>query len=184
MKMTLKSGAMFVMALSLSAVSAFGQTQTQRYNQPGAVTANRPVVGGEKMGILETAKEAGTFNTLTAAIKAAGLEETLKGKGPFTVFAPTDEAFAKLPAGTVEKLLEPGNKEKLAGILKYHVVSGDVKADKVKEMDSAETVNGKKVTIKTEGETVMIDNAKVVKADIACKNGTIHVIDSVLMPKE
>jgi uncharacterized surface protein with fasciclin (FAS1) repeats len=133
--------------------------------------------------IVDTAVSAGSFKTLTTALKAAGLVETLKGKGPFTVFAPTDEAFAKLPAGTVDSLLKPENKQKLTAILTYHVVAGNVKAADVVKLTSAKTLNGESVTIKTAGGTVMINNATVVKADIAATNGTIHVIDTVLMPK-
>jgi uncharacterized surface protein with fasciclin (FAS1) repeats len=133
--------------------------------------------------IVDTAVAAGSFKTLAAALQAAGLVDTLKGAGPYTVFAPTDEAFAKLPAGTVDELLKPENKEKLVAILTYHVVPGDVMAAKVMKMTSAKTVNGQSVTISTKGGTVMVDNAKVVKADIACSNGVIHVIDTVLMPK-
>ena len=133
--------------------------------------------------IVDTAVAAGSFKTLAAALQAAGLVDTLKGAGPYTVFAPTDDAFAKLPAGTVDELLKPENKEKLVAILTYHVVPGDVMAAKVMKMSSAKTVNGQAVTISTKGGTVMIDNAKVVKADIACSNGVIHVIDTVLMPK-
>jgi len=133
--------------------------------------------------IVDTAVSAGSFKTLTAALKAAGLVETLKGKGPFTVFAPTDEAFAKLPAGTVESLLEPANKQKLTNILTYHVVAGNVKAADVIKLSSAKTLNGQSVTIKVVGGKVLINGATVVNADIAAKNGTIHVIDTVLMPK-
>ena len=133
--------------------------------------------------IVDTAVSAGSFKTLTTALKAAGLVETLKGKGPFTVFAPTDEAFAKLPAGTVESLLEPANKQKLTEILTYHVVAGNVKAADVVKLTSAKTLNGQTVAIKTAAGKVMINNATVVKADIATTNGTIHVIDTVLMPK-
>ena len=133
--------------------------------------------------IVETAVAAGSFKTLTAALQAAGLVNTLKGPGPFTVFAPTDEAFAKLPAGTVENLLKPENKDKLVSILTYHVVSGKVMAAQVSKMDSAKTLNGQPLTIKATGGSVMVDNAKVIKADIVCTNGVIHVIDSVLMPK-
>jgi uncharacterized surface protein with fasciclin (FAS1) repeats len=133
--------------------------------------------------IVDTAVSAGSFKTLTTALKAAGLVETLKGKGPFTVFAPTDEAFAKLPAGTVESLLKPANKQKLTGILTYHVVAGNVKAADVVKLSSAKTLNGQSVTIKTVGGKVLINGATVVKADIAATNGTIHVIDTVLMPK-
>jgi uncharacterized surface protein with fasciclin (FAS1) repeats len=136
-----------------------------------------------KMDIVDTAVKAGSFKTLAAALKAGGLVETLKGKGPFTVFAPTDEAFAKLPAGTVETLLKPENKDKLVAILTYHVVAGNVKAADVVKLKSAETVQGQTVAIDaTKG--VKINNAKVVKADIACGNGVIHVIDTVLLPKE
>ncbi|MGE3314112.1 MAG: fasciclin domain-containing protein [Planctomycetaceae bacterium] len=137
----------------------------------------------EKTDIVDTAVSAGSFKTLAAALKAAGLVETLKGKGPFTVFAPTDEAFAKLPAGTVETLLKPENKARLTAILTYHVVSGSVRAADVVKLDSAKTVQGQAVVIDS-GEGVKINNAKVVKADIECKNGVIHVIDVVLLPTE
>ena len=133
--------------------------------------------------IVDTAVSAGSFKTLTTALAAAGLVETLKWKGPFTVFAPTDEAFAKLPAGTVESLLKPANKQKLTAILTYHVVAGNVKAADVVKLSSAKTLNGKLITIKTAGGKVLINGATVVKADIAATNGTIHVIDTVLMPK-
>jgi uncharacterized surface protein with fasciclin (FAS1) repeats len=136
-----------------------------------------------KSDIVDTAVGAGNFKTLAAALKAAGLVETLKGKGPFTVFAPTDEAFAKLPAGTVETLLKPENKAKLTAILTYHVVAGDVKAADVVKLKSAKTVNGATVAIDAK-DGVKINDAKVVKADIACGNGVIHVIDTVLLPKE
>jgi uncharacterized surface protein with fasciclin (FAS1) repeats len=132
--------------------------------------------------IVDTAV-AGKFNTLVAAVKAAGLVETLKGPGPFTVFAPTDAAFAKLPEGTVENLLKPENKERLQSILKYHVVPGKVMARDVVKLDSAKTVQGQSVTIKTDNGTVMIDDAKVTKADIAASNGVIHVVDSVILPR-
>jgi uncharacterized surface protein with fasciclin (FAS1) repeats len=136
-----------------------------------------------KMDLVDTAVNAGSFKTLAAALEAAGLVETLKGKGPFTVFAPTDEAFAKLPPGTVESLLKPENKAKLTAILTYHVVAGDVKAADVVKLKSAKTVEGQAVTIDaTEG--VRINDAKVVKADVECGNGVIHVIDTVLLPKE
>ncbi len=107
----------------------------------------------------------------------------MKGKGPFTVFAPTDEAFAKLPAGTVVSPLKPANKQKLTAILTYHVVAGNVKAADVVKLSSAKTLNGQSVTIKTVAGKVLINGAVVVKADIAATNGTIHVIDTVLMPK-
>lgn len=125
---------------------------------------------------------AGSFKTLAAALKAAGLVDTMKGEGPFTVFAPTDEAFAKLPAGTVESLLLPENKEKLIAVLTYHVVSGKVLASEVVKLKSAKTVNGKDVMIKVSDKGVMVDAAKVVVTDIETSNGVIHVIDSVILP--
>jgi uncharacterized surface protein with fasciclin (FAS1) repeats len=133
--------------------------------------------------IVDTAVSAGNFKTLVAAIQAAGLAETLKGAGPFTVFAPTDEAFAKLPAGTVEDLLKPENKEKLVAILTYHVVPGKVMAADVSgKQTMAKSVQGSEITVNgTDG--VMVDNAKVTAADIAADNGVIHVIDNVIMPK-
>ncbi len=133
--------------------------------------------------IVDTAVAAGSFKTLASALQAAGLVDTLKGKGPFTVFAPTDEAFAKLPAGTLEDLLKPENKEKLAAILTYHVVPGKVLAAQVAKMKSAKTLNGQSLTISAGQGTVMVDNARVVKTNILCSNGVIHVIDSVVLPK-
>ena len=133
--------------------------------------------------IVDTAVSAGSFNTLVAAVKAAGLVDTLKGPGPFTVFAPTDEAFAKLPPGTVEDLLKPENKAKLQAILTYHVVSGKVMAKDVVKLHSAKTVNGEQLTVKASMGSVTVDNANVVKTDIVCSNGVIHVIDTVLLPK-
>ena len=131
--------------------------------------------------IVDTAVGAGSFKTLVAAVKAAGLVETLKGKGPFTVFAPTDEAFAKLPAGTVESLLKPENKDKLVAILTYHVVPGSLKAGDVVAAKELKTVNGKAAKISTTGGA-KIDNAGIVATDIECANGIIHVIDSVILP--
>lgn len=132
--------------------------------------------------IVTTAVETGSFKTLAAALKAGGLVETLQGKGPFTVFAPTDEAFANLPAGTVETLLKPENKDQLVSVLKYHVVAGNVAAAQVVKLDAAETVNGQRVDIKVEDGKVQVDQATVVKADIHCSNGIIHVVDQVLLP--
>lgn len=140
-------------------------------------------VAGGKADIVDTAISAGSFKTLVAAVQAAGLVDTLKGPGPFTVFAPTDEAFAKLPPGTVENLLKPENKAKLAAILTYHVVSGNVTAGQVVKMNSAATVNGKSLRITVKNGSVMVDNANVIKTDIATSNGVIHVIDSVVLPK-
>ncbi len=135
-----------------------------------------------EMDIVDTAVAAGQFKTLAAAIGAAGLADTLKGAGPFTVFAPTDEAFAKLPAGTVEELLKPENKSKLTAILTYHVVAGNVMAADVVKLTEAKTLNGMMVKVKVNGDTVMINDATVTSADIAATNGVIHVIDSVLLP--
>ncbi len=137
----------------------------------------------DKKDIVDTAVGAGSFNTLVAAVKAASLVDTLKGAGPFTVFAPTDAAFAKLPAGTLDNLLKPENKAKLQGILTYHVVSGKVMAADVVKLKNAKTVQGQDLTIKVDGSTVMVDNAKVTQTDIACSNGVIHVIDTVVLPK-
>ena len=133
--------------------------------------------------IVDTAVGAGSFKTLAAALGAAGLVDTMKSPGPFTVFAPTDEAFAKLPAGTVEELIKPENKAKLTAILTYHVVAGKVMAADVVKVKDAKTVQGGSVKVNAMGGKVMIDNATVVKTDIAASNGVIHVIDTVLMPK-
>ena len=132
--------------------------------------------------IVGTAVAAGNFKTLATALQAAGLVETLKGTGPFTVFAPTDAAFAKLPAGTLEDLLKPENKQKLISILTYHVVAGKVMAKDVVKMSEAKTLNGKELKIMVKDGKVMVDGAHVTKTDIQCSNGVIHVIDSVLMP--
>jgi len=134
--------------------------------------------------IVDTAVGAGQFKTLAAALKAADLVGTLKGDGPFTVFAPTDAAFSKLPAGTVESLLKPENKAKLTAILTYHVVPGAVKAEQVTKLDEAKTVNGKMVKVSTDEGKVMINDANVVKADIPASNGVIHVIDKVILPPQ
>jgi uncharacterized surface protein with fasciclin (FAS1) repeats len=133
--------------------------------------------------IVDTAVAAGSFKTLATALTAAGLVDTLKGPGPFTVFAPTDEAFAKLPAGTLESLLQPENKAKLAGILTYHVAPGKVMAADVVKLTSAKTVNGQSVKIAVDDGKVKVDDANVVKTDVAASNGVIHVIDAVLLPK-
>lgn len=132
--------------------------------------------------IVDTAVAAGQFKTLASALQAAGLVDTLKGDGPFTVFAPTDEAFAKLPKGTVENLLKPENKDQLVSILTYHVVPGNVQAADVVKMDEAKTVNGEMIDIEVKGDTAMVNDAKVTKTDIAASNGVIHVIDTVILP--
>jgi uncharacterized surface protein with fasciclin (FAS1) repeats len=133
--------------------------------------------------IVATAKAAGSFKTLTAALEAAGKTKMLQGDGPFTVFAPTDEAFEALPKGTVENLLKPENKEKLGKVLAYHVIEGKVMAADVKTM-KAKSANGAELNVKAEGGKVMINDAKVVKADVAASNGVIHVIDKVLLPPQ
>jgi uncharacterized surface protein with fasciclin (FAS1) repeats len=133
--------------------------------------------------IVDTAVSAGNFKTLAAALQAAGLVDTLKGKGPFTVFAPTDEAFGKLPAGTLDELLKPENKAKLTAILTYHVVSGKVLAKDVVKLFEAKTVQGYSASITVNDGKVKVDDANVVKTDIICANGVIHVIDAVILPK-
>ena len=146
----------------------------------GLFSASAPAKATDK-DIVDTAVAAGSFTTLAKALQATGLIETLKSDGPFTVFAPTDEAFAKLPAGTVESLLN--NPEKLKQILLYHVVSGKVAAKDVVKLRSAKTVQGSSVKISADKNGVMIDNAKVIKTDIMTSNGVIHVIDSVIIPR-
>ena len=133
--------------------------------------------------IVDTAVAAGNFKTLAAALGAAGLVDTVSGVGPFTVFAPTDAAFAKLPAGTIENLLKPENKDQLTAILTYHVVQGKVMAADVVKLSEAKTVNGKTLKVKVNGGNVMIDDATVTSTDIAASNGVIHVVDSVMIPK-
>jgi uncharacterized surface protein with fasciclin (FAS1) repeats len=143
--------------------------------------ANKGSMSGE-MDIVDTAVAAGTFNTLAAALDAADLIPTLKGDGPFTVFAPTDEAFAKLPAGTVESLLKPENRDQLVAILTYHVVSGKVMAKDVVNLSEATTVNGSDISIMVVDGKVRINDATVIAADVATSNGVIHVVDTVILP--
>lgn len=145
-------------------------------------TAGHHAKEAKTQDIVDTAVAAGQFNTLAAALEAAGLVDTLKGDGPFTVFAPTDAAFAKLPEGTVESLLKPENREQLVSILTYHVVAGSVTAADVVKLNEATTVNGSNVEITVADGSVMVDNANVVKTDIMASNGVIHVIDSVILP--
>ncbi|MFC4701877.1 fasciclin domain-containing protein [Glaciecola siphonariae] len=139
---------------------------------------------GMKKDIVDVAASNPDFSTLVAAVKAAGLVDALKGEGPLTVFAPTNEAFAKLPAGTVESLLLPENKDKLVAILTYHVVAGKVMAADVVKVSSATSLQGQDITVTVKDGTVMVDNATVTATDIAASNGVIHVIDSVILPKE
>ncbi|KPM01760.1 fasciclin domain-containing protein [Vibrio splendidus] len=136
-----------------------------------------------KKDIVDVAAENGSFNTLVAAVKAADLVDTLKGEGPFTVLAPTDEAFAALPEGTVDMLLKPENKDKLVAVLTYHVIPGKIMAAEVMKLNSAVTVQGSAVMIAIDDGNVMIDNAKVIMPDVEASNGVIHVIDAVLLPK-
>ena len=136
------------------------------------------------MDIVDTAVSAKSFNTLVAALKAADLVDVLRGDGPFTVFAPTDDAFAKLPEGTLESLLKPENKAKLQSILTYHVLPGRYRAADVVKMNSAKTVNGQSFEISNSYGKVMVDNARIIKTDINASNGVIHVIDTVILPKD
>lgn len=132
--------------------------------------------------IVDTAVAAAQFKTLVKALDAAGLVNTLKGAGPFTVFAPTDEAFAKLPAGTIDSLLRPENKAQLTAILTYHVVPGAVAAAEVVQLKQSKTVNGQMLRVNADGSNVKINDANVIKPDIAASNGVIHVVDTVIMP--
>lgn len=136
----------------------------------------------EGANIVETAQAAGQFGTLLAAVEAAGLAETLSSPGPFTLFAPTDAAFAALPEGTVENLLLPENKEQLVAVLTYHVVSGDVRAEQVMNMESAQSLQGGSLPIQASDDGVRVGEATVVQADVEASNGVIHVIDRVLLP--
>lgn len=152
-------------------------TMTVMVSDPRAATA-------QTRDVVDTAVAAGSFTTLAKALTAADLIGTLKGKGPFTVFAPTDAAFAKLPAGTLETLLKPENKAKLQRILGYHVVAGHVMAADVVKLRSAQAVSGDTIAIASSGGTVTVDAARVTKTDIVASNGVIHVIDAVILPKE
>ena len=157
-------------------------TVTDIYTRNGVIHVIDAVLLPPEGDIVETAVAAG-FSTLAAALEAGELVSALQGEGPFTVFAPTDDAFAKLPAGTLEDLLKPENKSKLQEILTYHVVSGKYMAKDVVSMKEAKTVNGQSFMIRMDAGSVFVDNAKVVKTDIECSNGVVHVIDSVILPK-
>ena len=147
-----------------------------------AVLSTGSVSAADKKDIVDTAVAAGSFKTLAAALTAAGLVETLKGEGPFTVFAPTDEAFAKLPAGTVEELLKPENKAKLMDILTYHVVAGNVASDAAMKLTTATALNKKAIKLEVKEGALYLNESKVTAADVACTNGVIHIIDTVLLP--
>ena len=166
--MKTKLAGILAVALLVTGVAVFGN--------------NIALADNHEKDIVDTAVAAGSFKTLAAALGAAGLVDTLKGEGPFTVFAPTDDAFAKLPEGTVESLLKTENKDKLISILTYHVLPGKVMSGEVVNLKSAKTVNGKELTINMKDGKAMIDNAYVTKADIETSNGVIHVIDSVIIP--
>jgi uncharacterized surface protein with fasciclin (FAS1) repeats len=169
------------------ALSALRMSRAVAVAALGAATVTlagaNPAVAQSK-DIVDTAVAAGSFNTLATALKAADLVETLKGQGPFTVFAPTDAAFAKLPAGTLESLLKPENKAQLRRILTYHVVPGKVMASDVVTLRSAAAVSGDTIAVAVSGAQVRVDNANVVKTDIVASNGVIHVIDAVILPGE
>jgi uncharacterized surface protein with fasciclin (FAS1) repeats len=170
-----------LVAATLSLVACGG-------GEAGGMPAQDPTTGGAmgtaaKSDIVDTAVSAGSFKTLVAAVKAADLESTLRGTGPFTVFAPTDEAFAKLPAGTVDSLLKPENKEKLKAILLNHVVAGNVGSMAAMKMSMAKTAGGKELKLDSSSGSLHVGKATVTKADIAATNGTIHVIDTVLLPE-
>jgi transforming growth factor-beta-induced protein len=181
---TVLAAALLVVSANVEAGSKCkGSAVTHRASVRNHTLTSAPVIA-ESKDIVDTAVAAGSFKTLVTAVKAADLVETLKGKGPFTVFAPTDEAFAKLPKGVVESLLKPENKAKLQAILTYHVVPGRVLASDVVKLTGAVTVQGQKVDIVTEDGKVTVDSANVVKTDIACSNGVIHVIDSVILPAD
>lgn len=166
--------ATLAVAVTLTPNLIAGECTASKQTSATSCTAGKDLVA--------VASGAENFKTLVAAVKAAGLVETLQGKGPFTVFAPTDEAFAKLPAGTVQDLLKPENRDKLAAILKYHVVPGKVMAADVKTME-AKTAQGQSVKLKVSDAGVTVDNANVVKTDLLAENGVIHVIDRVILPK-
>jgi uncharacterized surface protein with fasciclin (FAS1) repeats len=165
---------------SMLAISVLSGMMAMAFGTP--LAAAEPIKTTSTKDIVETAMAAGNFKTLVSALKAADLVETLQGKGPYTVFAPSDEAFAKLPKETLESLLKPENKKKLAAILTYHVVSGKVLAADAMKLTSADTVQGTTVKIAVKDGKVYINNATVTGTDILCENGVIHVIDTVLMP--
>ncbi|MDF3066753.1 MAG: Immunogenic protein precursor [Polyangiaceae bacterium] len=181
----MKTVSQLAFILLLSAAACGGEKAQEPPATPDSAMAESspPPAAESTSNILQTAAAAGSFSTLSAAIKAAGLEETLSGPGPFTVFAPTDDAFAKLPAGTVDNLLKPENKAKLVAVLTYHVVPGNMMAKDVVASTKLKSVQGQDLSVVVQGSNVTVDGAKVVKTDIAASNGVIHVLDTVLMPK-
>jgi transforming growth factor-beta-induced protein len=176
----MKFSPMFAAALMAAGAVAPAHAETCPLSQTAAVP--RMHVATETPTIVAAAAANPDFSTLVAAVKAAGLVETLSGKGPFTVFAPTNEAFAKLPAGTVEELLKPENKAKLVAVLTYHVVAGKVESDAAMKLAEAKSVQGSAIPLKVVDGALTVGGAKVVKADLQCANGVIHVIDRVIMP--
>lgn len=177
MKTTLFTMIALIAMFGLVAAGSCGSSSAHKHE---ATPAKAEVEGHQQLDIVETAMAADNFTTLVAAVKAAGLVDALKGEGPFTVFAPTDEAFAELPEATLKALL--ADPEKLASILTYHVVEGAVSSDKVVKLDAAQTLNGRSVAISTGKDKVMINDAEVIATDIVCSNGIIHVIDRVILP--
>ena len=181
----MKAGMCCAMMLGVVVVPMIGGFACSKEEAPpaklGDTVAKSPAAPAPK-DIVDTAVEAGSFKTLAAALTAAGLVDTLKSEGPFTVFAPTDDAFQKLPAGTLDDLLKPENKAKLSAILTYHVVPGKVMAKDVLGLSSAKTVNGKELRIAAKDGKVTVDEAAVTKTNIECSNGVVHVIDSVMLP--
>jgi uncharacterized surface protein with fasciclin (FAS1) repeats len=171
--------ALSIAAFSGASLNAAGLVEVA---VPDGMTQEGNPVNGKEKNIVETAVSAGSFKTLTAALTAAGLVDTLKGNGPFTVFAPTDEAFAKLPPGTVENLLKPENKAMLIDILTYHVVSGNVPSGTAIKLTEATALNNKKIKLEAKEGALFLNTAKVTTADVKCSNGVIHIIDAVLMP--
>ncbi len=169
--MTFRNSIFFAVALCFSLLSAAVMAGSDKYGKKAT------------KDIVAVAASNDSFTTLVAAVKAAGLVETLQSKGPFTVFAPTDEAFAKLPAGTLESLLKPENRQQLVDILTYHVVSGAVYAKDAAKLSKAATVQGGDIKISARNNNVMVDNARIVATDIKASNGVIHVIDTVILPK-
>ncbi len=186
--LNLIAGAAAVLSLGLASVSAadcgHDHAKSAGHQKVSEEAGKQAVAEVKAMDIVETAVAAGSFKTLVAAVQAAGLVETLQGEGPFTVFAPTDDAFAKLPEGTIAELLKPENKEKLQAILTYHVVPGKVTSADVVKLESAATVQGQALSISSADGKVLVDNAQVTQVDIMAANGVIHVIDSVVLPRE
>ncbi len=169
-------------SMLFAAVLPFAMTSMACESDDDATMNPPPAPAVAEKDIVDTAVAAGSFNTLVAAVKAADLVSTLKSAGPFTVFAPTDAAFAKLPAGTVDDLLKPENRDKLRAVLTYHVIAGRVSKADAAKVSSAKTVQGADVKIETGASGVRVGGANVVTADIGCSNGVIHVVDSVLLP--